>query len=199
MKKAIIIIGLCVAVTGHTSAQTNQIVTNVPVKPPVAASNPAPFVMPDEIITRTGDVYKYFRIERHDASGLTISYSMPGGGLGITKLSFDNLSDALQKKYGYDPQQAALYREEEKQAAADWGAKMEADEKYGAIIRAQREKEEADAAAVEAAAKAAAIEKEKQDELNEREVEAQEKAAEAAMVQADNPPQTTIIQQQQQQ
>jgi hypothetical protein len=168
MKIIIVTIGLCVVYCGHAVGQTNQ------------------------IVTRFGDVYKNVTIERHDASGLTISYAMPGGGFGITKLAFANLPDDLQKKYNYDPQQAALYQAGEKQAAADWGAKMDADEKYGAVIRAQREKEIADEAAAEAAAKAAAEEQAKQDALREREVAAKEKEADKPPVQMQQNNQTIV-------
>ena len=168
MKIIIVTISLWVVFCGCAVGQTNQ------------------------IVTRSGDVYKNVTIERHDASGITISYAMSGGGLGITKLPFENLPDNLQKKYNYNPQQAALYQAGEKQAAVDWGSKMDADEKYGATIRAQREKEIADEAATEAAAKAAAAEQAKQDAWKEREVEAKEKEADKPPVQMQQNNQTIV-------
>lgn len=187
--------GLCVAIMGHALAQTNQIVapidTNTPTKALPVVAKSKPLVMPKEITTRAGIVYKDTKIEKVDPSGLTVSYSMAGGGLGITKITFAQLPHDLQMEYGYDPQAAAKFQSGEKQAAAQWAAKMAADEQEGKIIKAEREKQEA--AAANEAKKAA-------DE--ERKIKAAEQAAAAAMMAATNPPPPPIInvsQQQQQQ
>lgn len=139
-------------------------------------------------------MYKKIKIEKVDPGGLTVSYAMTGGGIGITKIAFDQLPHDLQTQYGYDPQAAAKYQSGEKQAAGQWAAKMAADEQEGKIIKAEREKQE------EIEAKEA-----KQAALEERKIRAAELAAATAAYQATNPPPPPVIninninQQQQQQ
>jgi len=195
MKTTIVIIGLCVAYMGHALAQTNQIVASIDTNAPIHAlpvvAKPKPLIMPKEITTRAGIVYKNIKIERVDPSGLTVSFSMAAGGLGITKITFDQLPPDLQMKYGYDSQAAAKFQSGEKQAAAQWAAKMTADEKEGKIIIAEREKQEE----VEARQKAEAAKKAADEE---RKIKAAELAAAAAAYRATHPP-VIIIQQQQQQ
>jgi hypothetical protein len=189
MKTTIVIIGLCVANMGHALAQTNQNVApiddNAPIQALPTVAKSKPLVMPKEITTRAGKVYKNIKIERVDPSGLTVSFSMAGGGLGITKITFDQLPPDLQMKYGYDSQAAAKYQSGEKQAAAQWAVKMTADEKEGKIIRAERDQQEEEEARQKAeAAKKAADE--------ERKIKAAELAAAAAMTAALNPPPVII-------
>jgi hypothetical protein len=201
MKTTIVIIGLCVAIMGHALAQTNQIVapidTNAPIQALPVVAKPKPLVIPKEITTRAGTVYKNIKIERVDPGGLTVSYPMAGGGFGITKINFYELSPELQMQYGYDAQTAAAFQSGEKQAIAQWGAKMTADEKEAKIIIAEREKREEVEARQKAEAAAAAKKLRWAAELKEREIEAKERAAAAAEYQATHPP--AIIQQQQQQ
>jgi hypothetical protein len=189
MKTTIVIIGLCVAIMGHALAQTNQIGapidTNATIQALPTVAKPKPLVMPKEITTRAGKVYKNTKIERVDPSGITISYSMVGGGLGIAKITFDQLPTDLQRAYGYDAQAAAKFQSGEKQAAAQWGAKMAADEQESKIIIAEREKQE------EAAAKQKAEEAKKAAD-EERKIKAAELAAAAAMTAALNPPPVII-------
>lgn len=186
MKTTIVIIGLCVGIMGHALAQTNQIGapidTNATIRALPMVAKPKPLVMPKEITTRAGKVYKNTKIERVDPSGITVSYSMAGGGLGITKITFDQLPPDLQRVYGYDSQAAANFQSGEKQAATQWAAKMTADEKEGKIKIAEREKQEEEAAKE---AKKAADE--------ERKIKAAEQAAAAAAYQATNPPPPPII------
>jgi hypothetical protein len=192
MKTTAVIIGLCVAILEHALAQTNQIVapivTNAPIKALPTVTKPTPLVMPKKITTRAGIVYKNTKIARIDPSGLTISYSMAGGGLGITKITFDQLPPDLQKECGYDPQAAAEFQAGEKQAAAQWAAKMTADEKEGKIKIAEREKQEEEAA--KEAKKAA--DEERKIKAAELAAAAAKQAAEAAMIQATNPAAITI-------
>jgi hypothetical protein len=193
MKTTIVIIGLCVAVMEHAWAQTNQIAapmdTNAPIKT-------LPVPTPDEITTIGGAVYKNFRIERVDPGGLTVSFSMAGGGLGMTKITFDQLSSDWQRVYGYDAQAAAEFQSGEKQAAGQWAAKMAADEWAAKIIKAEKEKqgEEAAKEATKETAKETATEPAKpadeEEKIKAAELAAQaaQKAAEEAMFRATNLP-----------
>ena len=189
MKTTIVIIGLHVALLGHTGAQTNQMDAPMDTNAPGQA---LPAVMPDDITTRSGAVYTNFWIERVDPGGLTISHPLAGGGLEVVKVPFDQLSPELQKKYGYDAQAAAKFQSGERQAAAQWAAKMIADEQAAKIIKAEKEKLEEAAAKAESAKpedesakKAGAEEKAKAAELA---AEAAKKAAQAATARPTNPP-----------
>jgi len=148
---------------------------------------------PGEIRTLAGAVYKNYRIERIDPGGLTISYLMTGGGLGVTKITFDQLPPELQQEYGYDSQAAAKYQSGEQQAALQWTARMIADEQIAKIIKAERDKLE-DAATnsevatpEEVAAKEAARKADEEKKIKAAE-EAAKKAAETTTVRATNPP-----------
>ena len=166
--------------------QTNQVVapndTGASIKRFPTVAKPKPSAMIKGITTRDGKVYKNVTVEKVDPSGLTVTYSMARGGLGIAKIPFGQLSPELQTEYGYDPQAAAKYQSAEKQAAAQWGAKMAADEQESKIIWAERERQEEEAAKE---AKRAADE--------ERKIRAAELAAAAAAYQATNPPPPPVI------
>ena len=151
MKTIIFIIGLSVGLTGQALAQTNQPVS------PLEVTNE---IVSDVLVSKLGTVYNEFRIERVDPAGLTISYIPNVGGLGMEKVQFNLLPDDWQRRYGYDPEKAAKFNLEQKQAMAQLREQMIADEK------AYREKRAQEEAAEEAA----------------------KKAAEAAMTQATNSP-----------
>jgi hypothetical protein len=81
------------------TAQTNQVVA--PAAIPPAAVKPTA-----NLVTRSGAVYKNFHVEKVGTTGLTISYTPDDGGVGISQIPFDNLSDKIQQRYGYDPRTA---------------------------------------------------------------------------------------------
>jgi hypothetical protein len=128
----------------------------------------------DVLVTKLGTAYHAFRIERADPSGLTISYILNGGGLGMEKVPFDLLPDDWQQRYGYDPEKAAAFNLEQKQAMVQLREQMIADE------QAYREKRAQEEAAEEAATAQAKID-----------AEAAKKAPEAAATQATNSPAIT--------
>jgi hypothetical protein len=179
MKTTIAVIGLCVAITGHAPGQTNHVDSPSIIQQPIKKSA-------DELVTKTGVVYKKFKIEKSDPSGLVISYAPDKGGIGIAKVPFNELSDELQQHYGYDRTNAAKFDLAQKQAMGQLREQLLTDD--------QKTKEKR---AAEDAADAQAAKQKKEDELREREIAAKEKAATAAMIQASNPP--VMIQQQQQQ
>jgi hypothetical protein len=83
---------------------------------------------PDEITTRDGTTYKGVMVQKVDADGLRIGYTPAGGGIGATKLKFENLDESLQKRYGYDPRRAAAYEEEQAKLRADEASRQVAQE-----------------------------------------------------------------------
>ena len=150
---------------GQALAQTNQ---------PGSPSEVTDENSSDVLVTKLGTVYQKFYVEKADPAGLTISYVPDGGGLGMERVPFNLLPDDWQRRYGYDPEKAAKFDLEQKQAMAQLRERMIADEK------AYREKRAQEEAAEEAAAAQAKIE-----------AEAAKKAAEAAATQATNSPVVT--------
>ena len=64
-------------------------------------------VSSDDLATKLGTVYHNFRVERVDPAGITISYIPDGGGLGMETVPSNLLPDDWQRRYGYNPEQAA--------------------------------------------------------------------------------------------
>ena len=52
-----------------------------------------------EISTATGAVYKNVQVEKVESDGMIISYTPTRGGIAMTKVYFDDLSDDLRKRY----------------------------------------------------------------------------------------------------
>jgi hypothetical protein len=162
MKTTLFGIGLSVVLMEQALAQTSQ------PGPSSAVTNNIP---PDALVSKVGAVYRKFHVVKADPAGLIISYVPGRGGFGLEKVPFDVLPDYWQKRYKYDPEQAAQFVLEQRQAMAYWRGKMIADEKAYRERRAQLE------AAEEAAAEQARLE-----------AEAAAKAAEAAATQTTNAP-----------
>jgi hypothetical protein len=197
VKTAIAIIGLCVAITGHGLAQTNRVSTNATIK--AAAQKPKPFVMPDEITTLSGKTYEGVKLQSATANEIYITYIDNESVMQADNIKLANLPPDLQKHFKYDQKKAALAdakeKEEEAKLVSNGGMTPSQARIYYYNNTLERRQDEADAAA------AAAAEKEKEEEeLNERQVEAREQAAQAPMIQAQKPPdQVNVIQVQQQQ
>jgi S1-C subfamily serine protease len=100
-----------------------------------------------QIQTRDGKLYKDATIDKTDPEGLTISYTVAGGRLGIAKLKFPNLPADLQKKYGYDATNATAFEARERMAASQWRMQLIANE--NATQDSSREREHADQLAQE--------------------------------------------------
>ena len=196
---------LCVAITGHGLAQTNQVSTNATIK--AAAQKPKRFVMPDEITTLSGKTYDGVTLQSATANEIYIVYIDNDGVMQADNIELANLPPDLQKHFNYDQKKAALAdaKEKEEESKLVSNGRMTPDQAriYDYNNTLKRRQDEADAAAA-----AAAAEKEKEAEaLKERQVEAQEQAAaaaaqsaQAATIQAQKPPdQINVIQVQQQQ
>jgi hypothetical protein len=132
MKAVIAIICWCVALAGH--AQTNQIITTN------SSAQES-----DGLTTLNGQSFKGAHIEKVEPIGLVISYQIPGGGLGITTVRFQDLPDSIREKYGFDPKKAASFDAAQKKATADMTRHMIAEEKNAKQIIALREAAEAEA------------------------------------------------------
>jgi len=116
---------------------------------PVSPSEMANVISSDALVTKLGTVYHKFHIERVDPAGLTISYVLNDGGIGMEKVPFNLLPDDWQWRYRYDPEKAAKFDAEQKRAMVQLRERMIADEK------AYRDKRAQEAAVEEAAQKAA--------------------------------------------
>lgn len=92
---------------------------------------------PDEtntIVTLSGQTYQNCKIIKVEPDGITIKYAPNGVGLSEIKLTFDELPPNLQQMYGFNPQIAAAYVNEQAAAAnlsdaekrrQDWRARHE--------------------------------------------------------------------------
>ena len=77
-------------------------------------TRPLPLVQStNDIRTTDGVTYKSVCILKVMPDGLLVEHSQQGGGVGMAKLKFENLSADLQQRYGYDAQKAAAHRTQE--------------------------------------------------------------------------------------
>jgi len=197
MKATIAIFALCVACAGHARCQTNS----NPKALVVTHRTPMTVVLPDPLTTTSGKKYTHIKLVKVCPSYITISYVNEDSAFDLENVRLEQLSTNLQVQFGYDPTNAMLYdaMEDKKAALLSNSSGMTPSERrwynYNQVLL--RRQDEAD----EAARQAAIAEKARQDALQEREVEAKERAARAAAEQAEKPPaqnNTIIIQQQQQ-
>jgi hypothetical protein len=103
----------------------------------VQAQTPAP-AAPDEeakplqITTLTGDKYKNCRIMKVTPEAMTVMHDA-----GVTKISFENLSDEWRTKFRYDTAKAEEYAKAEEQRVKD-----EAEKRQTALKKQQMREEE---------------------------------------------------------
>jgi hypothetical protein len=71
------------------------------------------------ISTTDGVTYNNVTTQRVDPDGLYIEYTMPNGGLGMSKIKFSRLSADQQKQFGYDATKARDYELGVAKAAED--------------------------------------------------------------------------------
>ena len=100
-----------------------------------------------DITTRKGVTYKQATVSKVEADGIRISHAD-----GAAKIAFEDLPDALQRQYNYDPAKVAAYRkqvEDARQAAATKAAEEQRQRQETAqrVAREAREREEARLAA----------------------------------------------------
>ncbi len=91
---------------------------------PVTSSN----ALPSKIITADGKTFNAVKLERVLPDGLLVQYQPVSGGMGLARLEFVNLSKSLQQQFGYDPKQASVYQEGEKNVMTELTRTMREDE-----------------------------------------------------------------------
>jgi hypothetical protein len=75
-----------------------------------------PTSLPSQILTTGGKIYDGVKLVKILPNGLVIQYFPKEGGTGLATLKFNDLPISLQKQFGYNPTNAAVY--EKSQAAA---------------------------------------------------------------------------------
>jgi hypothetical protein len=70
--------------------------------------------------TADGKSYDNITAQRVDPDGLLIEYTLPGGGIGVSKVKFSRLSSDQQKQFGYDAAKAKDYEAQVAKANDDY-------------------------------------------------------------------------------
>lgn len=70
--------------------------------------------------TVDGTTYNNITEQRVDPDGLYIQYSLPAGGLGMSKIKFSRLSADQQKQFGYNAEKARNYEAQVAKANEDF-------------------------------------------------------------------------------
>ncbi|MDD3117965.1 MAG: hypothetical protein PHQ27_02180 [Victivallales bacterium] len=102
-----------------------------------------------DLTTNDGKVYKNVSISSVTPVGFDICYTPKGGGLAIREILFTDLSPAWQKKYHYNPKEAAAFtskveklqkmrREDLEKQYKVWLAREEEEDNIEAAIYAKR-------------------------------------------------------------
>ena len=91
---------------------------------PVGSAN----ALPSKIVTTDGKTYNAVKLQRVLPDGLLVRYQPDSGGMGLARLKFVNLSESLQQQFGYDPKQAAIFQEGEKNVMTELTRTMREDE-----------------------------------------------------------------------
>ena len=120
-------VGFFLALVSATSFAQAPAVSS-PTNAPLRSSNHPPQIVGGEIITHGGIVYKGVVVQKMVPDGIVISYSQTGGGMGIAKLKFTDLSDRLQQEFGYNPTNAMAFEKEQRAAESQWQAQWAADD-----------------------------------------------------------------------
>jgi hypothetical protein len=72
----------------------------------------------ENLSTTDGTTYHNITIQRADPDGLSIAYTPAGGGLGVAKVKFSQLTADQQKQFDYDPAKAQEFEARCAQATA---------------------------------------------------------------------------------
>jgi len=104
-----------------TAAQSSA----VPATTAVAERSPAGLV----IVTRDGKTYKNVQVKSIAPDGLLIAYTPDTGGVGISKLKFQDLPDDLQRHYGFNRTNAVAFEKAELKSTGQLRAQLIAQDK----------------------------------------------------------------------
>jgi len=193
-------LGLCVALSEHSFAQTNHVNAQTSDSPAIGfatvkTNSSTPPKFPTEFTNHSGKVYRHVRVVQVYPNEIVISCVDPDNVRGLESVNFKELSPELQKYYGYDPKKAAAYEEKERQRREMFSPSpsISPSERRWRDYNKAIERREMEA---EQARREAEIARQKfEDELKVRKVQAQEAAAAAAIIEAEKPPpQINVIQ-----
>jgi hypothetical protein len=76
--------------------------------------------IPSTIVAANGKIYQTVRLLRVEPDGLYVEFSPAGGGIGLGKIKFRDLPEALRQQFGYDPDKARDYEIERGKSGAQW-------------------------------------------------------------------------------
>lgn len=91
--------------------------------------------LPTTIITTDGQIYKHPKLLKVLADGLLVEYLPDSGGTGMARLKFKNLSESLQKQFGYDQKKAAAYEKDQALAMTEMAKRQAQTEKTRTAIK----------------------------------------------------------------
>lgn len=85
--------------------------TTTQITHPADASTDMPSVQNQraDLVTKSGTVYKSFRVESYNPVEISISYTPEGGGMGMANVRFEDLPDDLRQRYSFDAQKASEF------------------------------------------------------------------------------------------
>jgi hypothetical protein len=95
------------------------------------------FLPPNSLRTQNGTTYWNAEIQKVTPDGLNIEYTPPSGGLGLAKVQFEDLSEELQKQYGFDHQKASDFRKSQGIANFNYANDLQARETEGKRRKAE--------------------------------------------------------------
>ena len=91
------------------------------------------------ITTTDGVAYNNVTTQRADPDGLYIEYTLPGGGVGMSKVKYSRLSADQQKQFGFDAAKAHDYEAQVAKANEDFRQESLRDEQIAQAARRARE------------------------------------------------------------
>lgn len=181
--------------------ETNYVFKNLETTPLVASNvfhitntpltmAPVGVGLSDTITTKSGTVYRFVRVQQAYPNALVISCIKPNGVRDLESINFEDLSEDLQRKYKYDPAKAKQYHEREQERHETFKSVPTTNpwQDYSNAVERTDIQFKRDVADAKLALELYRY------QIREREVVAQEKQANAAMLQALTPSQINILQ-----
>src|SRR4051812_23813033 len=78
----------------------------------------------ETITTTDGKTYPNAEVQRADPDGIIVNYHPEKHGIGMAKIKFINLPEAVRTKYSYDAEKAAEFAASQAQTTAQWRAQQ---------------------------------------------------------------------------
>jgi hypothetical protein len=89
-----------------------------------------------QITTTDGKTYNNVSVLRSEPDGIIISYQPETPGIGMAKLRFQNLPEAVRSRYSYDADRSSAFEKERSQATAQWRSQLAATDEAMSRYRA---------------------------------------------------------------